>query len=321
MSTKFFHTKNSGVINLKIQASPKLIMIVFFILAIVVIVMFISAKAYDIVSLPTQRFPPSTPTGAFEDVTFPSRGLPYQVHAFYMPGKGDAPALINVHGWRQSRHSEDTMARAIDLRALGYNVLSIDLQDNGGDTVEDGRLSMGYKERYDVLGAFDYLLSRGYAAEKIGLVGVSMGASTSLMAAGLDPRIKAIWEDSGYTRADSVLAEQAYADGIPTFLVPTGMLWGMLTTGDRIWEVAPIDYATSFAANQQAVYIVHDEHDTLVFFHNGVDMNAAFQKAGVDVTFWDVPDSDLGHAAAVSKYHDEYFQRLDGFFRNHLNWP
>src|SRR5260221_14600804 len=112
----------------------------------------------------------------------------YQVHAFYMPGKPDAPALINLHGWPSSRHSKVDMDRAIALRALGYNVLSIDLQDNGGDTVEDGRLSMGYKERYDVLGAFDYLLTRGFATDKIGLVGVSLGGSTSLMAAGAEPR-------------------------------------------------------------------------------------------------------------------------------------
>jgi uncharacterized protein len=290
--------------------------------AIIGLVVLVSAKAYDYLSIATEHYPATTPTGKFEDVTFPSRGLNYEVHAFYMPGEAGAgaPALINVHGWRGSRHSEPDMNRAIALRALGYNVLSIDLQDNGGDTVEDGRLSMGYKERYDVLGAFDYLLERGFASDKIGLVGVSMGASSSLMAAGLDPRLKAIWEDSGYTRADSVLTEQASADGIPTFIVPTGMLWGMLLTGDRMWEVTPIDYAANFAANKQAVYIVHDEHDTLVFFHNGVDMNAAFQKAGVDVTFWDLPDPDLGHVGAVTKYPDEYYRRLDEFFKKHLNW-
>src|SRR5260221_12489407 len=138
----------------------------------------------------------------------------YQVHAFYMPGKPDAPALINGHGWASNRHSKPDMDRAIALRDLGYNVLSIDLQDNGGDTVEDGRLSMGYKERYDVLGAFDYLLARGFISEKIGIVSISMGASTSLMAAGADPRIKAIWADRGYARPDSVVAEQAQAFGV-----------------------------------------------------------------------------------------------------------
>src|SRR5260221_10444846 len=97
----------------------------------------------------------------------------YQVHAFYMPGKPDAPALINVHGWRSSRHSKPDMDRAIALRELGYNVLSIDLQDNGGDTVEDGQLSMGYKEGYDVLGAFDYLLARGFTSEKNGIMSIS----------------------------------------------------------------------------------------------------------------------------------------------------
>src|SRR5260221_9471895 len=279
-------------------------------LAILGGLIFASAKAYDVLSLPKQHYPPTTPTGSFEDVAFASRDLPYQVHAFYMPGVTGAPALVNVHGWRSSRHSKVDMDRAIALRALGYNVLSIDLQDNGGDTVEDGRLSMGFKERYDVLGAFDYLLTRGFTAHKIGLAGVALGGSTSLMAAGAEPRIKAIWEDSGYTRADSVVTEQAGAFGVPGFIVPTGMIWGVLLTGDRVWEVAPINYADSFAANKQAVYIVHDEHDKLVLFHHGIDMNAAFQKAGVDVTFWNLPDPTLGHAEAETKYPDEYYRRL-----------
>ncbi len=289
-------------------------------LALLGILIFASAKAYDILSLPKEHYPPTTPTGQFEDVMFPSRGLNYKVHAFYMPGQAGAPALINVHGWRSSRHSKPDMDRAIALRDLGYNVLSIDLQDNGGDTVEDGRLSMGYKERYDVLGAFDYLLARGFTSNKIGIVSISMGASTSLMAAGGDPRIKAIWADSGYARADSVVAEQAQAFGVPGFIVPTGMLWGVLLTGDRVWEVTPINFADSFAANKQAVYIVHDEFDKLVLYHHGVDMNAAFQKAGVDVTFWGLTDPDLGHAEAETKYHDEYYRRLDAFFKKHLDW-
>src|SRR5258708_17012941 len=290
-------------------------------LAILGGLIFASAKAYEVLSLPKQHYPPTTPTGSFEDVTFASRGLPYQVHAFYMPGVTGAPALVNVHGWRSSRHSKVDMNRAIAMRALGYTVLSIDLQDNGGDTVEDWQLSMGYKERYDVLGAFDYLLTRGFVANKIGLVGESEGGTTVLMAAGSEPRIKAIWEDSGYARADSVLTEQAQNFGYPSVIVLPGMIWGFLKTGDRIWEVTPIDLGPTFAANKQSVYIIHDEQDKRVLYHHGIDLYNAYQNVRVDVTFWSLPDTtfpDEAHAVAITYHHDEYLKRLDEFFKQEL---
>jgi len=292
--------------------------IVFLLIAVGVVL--VSVIAYNFVSLPKTHFTTGTPDAPFEDVVFSSRAHDYLVHAFYMPGQPGAPALISIHGWRSSRHNEFDLARGNDLRKLGYSVLSVDLQDNGGDTVQDGHLSLGYGERWDVLGGMDYLMARGFPSDSIGLVGVSMGATTSLEAAGLDPRLKAVWEDSAYERAMTVVIEQAANYGYPTFVIWPGAIWGFLTTGDRLWEVQPIAYAASFAANKQVIYIVHDEHDPLVLYHHGVDLSAAFQKAGVDVTFWSLPDADLGHAEAVTKYHDEYYRRLDSFFRKQFNW-
>src|SRR5258708_39727592 len=130
-------------------------------LALLGILIFASAKAYDILSLPKEHYPPTTPTGQFEDVTFPSRGLNYQVHAFYMPGQAGAPALIHVHGWRSSRHSKPDMDRAIALRDLGYNVLSIDLQDNGGLAPTGGAPHLGYKGGGEGGRAFVYAFARG----------------------------------------------------------------------------------------------------------------------------------------------------------------
>lgn len=291
------------------------------IVAAIGLIMYVSSTAYDVLSLPGDPVAPATPSGSFEDVTFPSRSQNYKVHGFYLSGQNSKAALISVHGWKATRHDKYHLDRAASLHDLGYTVLSIDLQDNGGDTVEDGRLSMGYKERYDVLGAFDYLLTRGFVANKIGLVGESEGGTTVLMAAGSEPRIKAIWEDSGYARADSVLTEQAQNFGYPSVIVLPGMIWGFLKTGDRIWEVTPIDLGPTFAANKQSVYIIHDEQDKRVLYHHGVDLYNAYQNVRVDVTFWSLPDTtfpDEAHAVAITYHHDEYLKRLDEFFKQKL---
>src|SRR5262249_14240436 len=134
-----------------------LIFAVFLIIvALVALYALVAMQGYNILTSPGQHDLSTIPPGVYEDVSFPSRSQHYKVHAGYMPGRSCYPALISVHGHKGSRHDSYHLDRAVALRDLGYTVLSVDLKDNGGDTVDNGHLSMGYRERYDVLGGFDY---------------------------------------------------------------------------------------------------------------------------------------------------------------------
>lgn len=279
--------------------------------------LFIGRVGYDAISLRIGDPLTGVPTGEYSDVKFPARGQRYDVYAFLLHGDPGAPVLISVHGYRGSRHDQYHLDRAAALRALGYTVLSIDLSDNAGDTIGDGRMGMGYAERWDVLGGFDYLITQGFSPDSIGLVGESMGGTTALLAAAIEPRIHAVWSDSAYARADTVVGERLMSAGMPTLIVPGGLLWGWLLAGDRIWEAAPISAGATFAVNRQAVYLVHCEKDSTVPFHHGVDLFTAYHAAGVNVTFWDVPD--LEHVSAFIYRRAEYMQRLDTFFRQNLS--
>lgn len=278
----------------------------------------ITRFAYDILTLPIGNPGTETPSGPYQDVSFTSRGRNYAVHAFYLPGNPDAPALISIPGYRGNRHDGFHMDRALALRSLGYNVLSLDLSADGGDTVGSGRISMGYSERWDVLGGFDYLMSRGFTPERIGFVGTSMGAATALLAAAAEPHVRAIWADSAYTRAEVVIGEWLQKSGTPTIIIPGGMLWGLLLTGDHLWEAAPIEVAHALAANKQEIYMIHGEKDSVVAFHHASELVAAYNAAGVQFTFWDIPD--LEHVQGIIDKRDEYLQRLDAFFQQHLAW-
>src|SRR5262249_25493143 len=154
---------------------------------------FASVKGYDTLSLPPTNVWRTLPSIPYENVSFLSRGQVYRVYAFYFQGGKGYPALITAHGYKGNRYGEGDVERAVALHAVGYAILSVDLSDNGGDTVGNGRISMGYSERWDVLGAYDYLLTRGFAPDRIGLEGVSMGAATVILAAAAEPRIRAVW--------------------------------------------------------------------------------------------------------------------------------
>lgn len=269
--------------------------------------------AYDTMSLTGDLRPELLPQTAYQEVSFPSRGRNYPVYAFWQITNPDAPVIINVHGYKNSRYTTYIQNRADILVSLGYNVLTPDLSDNSGKTVEDGRISMGFDERYDVLGAYDYLLAQGFTADKIGLVSESMGAATSLLVAELEPSIKVIWADSPFSDAPQVLAEQAGVFGLPGFIVSGGLLWGRILSNDNVFEASPIRAAATLAENNQAVYLVTCTTDAIVNPHHARDLYPVYQAAGVDVQLWEIGCTD--HATGILFTPEEYTQRLSEFLQ------
>jgi dipeptidyl aminopeptidase/acylaminoacyl peptidase len=283
--------------------------------------LYIAHFAYDALTLPNALGLTTVPSGTYEDIAFPSRGQGYDVHAFFLPGKPGSPAVIVVHGYRNSRHDDLELQMAEALRELGYSVLVPDLGGHGGDTVGIGRIGMGLQERWDVLGGFDYLIMQGFTPARIGLIGTSLGAASVLMAAQVEPRVCTVWADSAYARTLNVVVDSGIQGGYAGLIVPLipgGLLYGWMVSGDRLWEANPIDAANALAANHTAIYLVHDEKDTTVPFYHSQMLRDAFTQAGVKFTFWDVPDLD--HIEAFTVHRTEYLRRLDGFLRAHLQY-
>lgn len=282
---------------------------------IILFVIIYAGGSYFVFSATTEgdrSFETIPPLANHEDVTFAARAQEYDVHAFFMPRVASDIVLINVPGYNMSRSASYHRRRTEALWDLGYNVLSIDLSDNGGDTVDDGYNSMGDSEQWDVLGAVDYLVQRGFSPVNIGIVADSTGASASLMAAETETCIRALWVESPVTDPWKVITERGY----PAVFVPGAKVWASFLTDEDISAVKPLDAAQSLATNEQSVYLVATEANQNVKFHHAEELLAAYQAAGVNITFWDLPD--LQHMETFDRFQDEYLSRLDTFFSDTL---
>lgn len=277
-----------------------------------------SLIVYLVIIRQSRSFEPAVLDVPHEDITFPARDQTWGTYAFWLPNESDM-ALIIAHGRNMSRHSTYHTRFAETLWETGYSVLSLDLADNGGDTVEDGRLSLAYDERWDVLGGFDFLVAQGYDSEQIGLVGDSMGAATSLMALGEEACLRAAWGDSPYADAHLTVQDRIQLYGFPRILGFGGMIWAQVISGDHLRDVRPIEFAETFAERDQAVLIVAGELDTQVLYYHAEDLVAAYEAANVDVDFWS--HSDLIHVQAFWRYPEAYIQRLSSFFERTLGTP
>lgn len=106
--------------------------------------------------------------------------------------------IIAMHGWRSS-WTKDFGAISGFWHAHNCSVLYVEQRgqgQSGGDY-----MGFGLTERYDCLAWINWVNEKGNRALPIYLCGVSMGASTVLMAAGLDlpENVHGIIADSGYT--------------------------------------------------------------------------------------------------------------------------
>ncbi|MEO2151650.1 MAG: alpha/beta fold hydrolase, partial [Thermococcus sp.] len=122
----------------------------------------------------------------YEDVTIETRdGL--KLSAWWVPNEG--PVVIPLHGYTRSRWDKVYMKQTIEfLLKEGYSVLVFDFRAHGKS--EGKFTTVGERELIDVLSAVDWLKrNHPEKAEKIGLVGFSMGAVVTIRALAEDERI------------------------------------------------------------------------------------------------------------------------------------
>ena len=251
-----------------------------------------------------------------ETVTIPSRETAIDVSGWFVPaGTPNAPTVVIVHGLTACKHDHAVLLPAGMLHRNGFSVLLIDLRDHGDSTLEDGRYAGGTEEYRDVLGAWDWLqTTKGVAANRIGLVGVSLGAATVLIATGHEARVAATWEDSSYAALPSMIRDELAREGYPTFLESGAGLVAQLMSGDDITSYSPLDGVRQLAG--RPIFITHGNQDERISVRYGHDLVAAAGAAGSNPGSWFVAGS--GHTQAMVDHPAEYERRLVEFFRTTL---
>lgn len=217
----------------------------------------------------------------FEEARFTARGEPIELGGWFVPAPAGSPAraIILVHGkdgCRSCAFDKTSIGLVGALQARGFAVLMMDLRGHGGSG--DGRFTFGLRERRDIEGAVDWLIGRGFAPGRIGLIGESMGAASAIGAAADEPAIGALVADSSYAELVPVLAQEfPKVSGLPGFLLPGAVLMGRLVVGEDIAASRPIDEIGRIAP--RPLLIVHAADDPVISVEHARRLAAA---AGVE---------------------------------------
>lgn len=124
----------------------------------------------------------------------------------YYDNKSDKTVIL-FHGYRSSALRDFSCAVRM-YKNFGFNVLLCDQRSHGRS---DGKLiTFGIKEKKDALYWCEYISDK-YSPEKIVLGGMSMGATTVLLALGenLPKNVKAVIADCGFTSPEEIMLKVA----------------------------------------------------------------------------------------------------------------
>ena len=126
-------------------------------------------------------------------------------------GDRDAPAIILCHDLGESKSV--FLDLVVPLQRAGYNLFLFDFRGHGGSGGQGSTL--GSSERYDVLGAVDFLRTRrDLSSDRIGIWGVGMGAYAAVLAAQERKEVVALALDSLYPDVGTYL-DQVLFKGVP----------------------------------------------------------------------------------------------------------
>lgn len=141
----------------------------------------------------------------FREITFPAAHTPpdtvVTLSGWLLPHEQSKGVIILAHGLFRSR--QEVLARACDLWRIGYTTLVFDFRRHGRSG--NGKTSLGYLERRDVLGAIAF--ARDSLDQNLPLItyGVSMGAAATALANCESADVDALIIDSCFLSFDHTI--------------------------------------------------------------------------------------------------------------------
>ena len=145
------------------------------------------------------------------------------LRGWWMDGEEAKATLIFGHGLFRSRR--EGLERGSVLNKSGFSVLLFDFRNHGKS--DSTSTSLGFLERLDVLGAYDFLKEKRERRRFV-LLGVSMGAVAVIHAAGdFQQDLEAIIADSPFQSLNETVAHHAGMLTLPSFPFANLFKWNL----------------------------------------------------------------------------------------------
>lgn len=217
----------------------------------------------------------------------------------------DAPIELMFHGYRGN--AERDLSGAVQrCFSLGRSVLIVDQRTSGNS--EGNIISFGINESRDCLAWVNFLVEHFGKDVRIILTGISMGASTVMMASAMDlpSNVISALADCGYTSAKDIIKKV-----IREMRLPADLLYPFVKLGAKLYGHFDLEETSPLEAMKNCripIIFIHGETDDFV----PCDMSRANYEACVaPKRLFTV--ADAGHGMSYLLDNDGYFKALKDF--------
>ncbi|WP_035098412.1 alpha/beta hydrolase [Anoxybacteroides tepidamans] len=241
---------------------------------------------------------------AYKDVTFRGKDGGLKLKGWVIePAKPAKMTIIFSHGYGGNRYEPNVpfLPLAKPLVNEGYRVIMFDFRASGES--EGDMTTIGAKEKYDLLGVIDY--AKQHYSDPIVLYGVSMGAATSILAAGMDQDVKAVIADSPFSDLEGYL--RTYMP-VWTHLPNVPFTYLILTLIPMLTDLNPVESIPIKAVDQIAprpILFIHSKDDQSIPYKESVKM---YNKHPDVFEIWLTDKAK--HVKNFEMYKDEYIQKV-----------
>lgn len=169
--------------------------------------------------------------------------------------------IVLLHGYMERK--EYMVPWAVALAQAGYRCIVMDLRGHGASSGE--HISFGIFESRDLSVLLDSLEQRGYDVSRVGVLGVSYGASVALLASGRDPRIKAVVAFQPFSSAERAVPEllrAAFADRVRNISDEQFAAAHLKQARIADFDWSEADIPAALARSRAPVLFFHGERDT-----------------------------------------------------------
>ena len=250
---------------------------------------------------------PATPADlglAYEEVSFETEDGIRLAGWLIAAGRETRAAVVLLHGFSWNRIPD--LTEFVPWLQPEYHVLQFDFRGHGESG--DAPITLGTAERRDVVAAVRFMESRGYGP--IALMGLSMGASAAIMAAG-DLPVAAVVADAPFAELHNPVENRMRELRYPLAGIGSRIVVLAAALRARIRLVQPIDRVA--AISPRGLLLIAPREDRLTswtqsqrLYDTAQEPKELFVVAGAE------------HGVARQQAGDEYVRRVLAFLERFM---